>query len=70
MNMALTIEQAKAAIAAANRRLPPGYAYCSRCDIVQPVEHHDDRPDDCPDLHVSTGEGDLDCAGRPLRPGT
>ena len=33
----VTREQAQAAIVAANRRRPPGYTYCLRCDIVQPT---------------------------------
>lgn len=34
------------------------------------VDHHGDKPDGRPDMHVSTGPGDLDVAGRPLRPGS
>jgi len=37
---------------------------------AQPADFHDDRPDGRPDLHVSTGPGDLDLCGRPLRPGS
>lgn len=33
------------------------------------ADFHDDRQDGRPDLHISTERGDLDIAGRPLRPG-
>ena len=35
-----------------------------------PPVWHDDKPDERADMHVSTGPGDLDSAGRPLRPGS
>ncbi len=46
---------------------------CMRADLAiaaaQPVEWRDDKPSERTDRFVTTGEGDLDIAGRPLKAG-
>lgn len=34
------------------------------------VTWHDDKPDERAGMHATTQPGDLDCAGRPLKPGS
>jgi hypothetical protein len=37
---------------------------------LTPADFHDDKPDERADKHVTTGPGDLDLAGRPLKAGS